>query len=444
MEMGLAQRQTLHIAMTQELQQAISILQYSAQELTSFLEMKAMENPLIQLESPMVKSNDTYDARIRSRKTNGSDSNQDKWLEQIADSSEHLADYLISQLIMEALPNGEKRLAKQLIYQLDKNGYLGVSLEEVAMINNVDIKAVQKCLAIIQGLDPAGVAARSLQECLLLQVKRRKDVPELVITLLEKDFNNFAERKWKEIAQKRSVRLTDIQAAADYIKTLHPRPGAAFTNERPQYIVPDLILQMDKDGLELQVCEHHIPKITYETDYYTRMKNYADERVNQFLGEKRQDYRWIMNSLEQRKLTLMKVGTAIVNIQKDFFLKGPRYLRPLTMSELAQMIDVHESTVSRAVRGKYIQTPKGTFELKIFFSQALQVSHHEDGEQASASQAKAMIEELVKKENKSKPLSDQRIVEQLQADGMALSRRTVAKYREQLGIPSSTKRKRYV
>lgn len=323
MEMGLAQRQTLQITMTQELQQAITILQYSAQELTSFLEMKAMENPLIQLESPIVKLIDMRNERVRSRNSNHTESDRDKWLEQIADTSDNLSDYLLSQLGMEALSVGERNFAEQLIYHLDKNGYLTISLEEAARINNIDQGTAEKCLTFIQSLDPPGVAARSLQECLLLQVRRIEGMPKLVTALLESDFADFAERKWKAIADRRSVSLADIQAAADLIKKLNPRPGAQFNTERSHYVIPDLILQMNGGKLELQLCEKHMPTITYQSDYYKQMASRGDQQVNQFLGEKRQDFHWLMNSLEQRRMTLIKVGTAILDIQKDFFLKRP-------------------------------------------------------------------------------------------------------------------------
>ncbi|MEK3889271.1 RNA polymerase factor sigma-54 [Bacillus sp. FSL K6-3431] len=442
MEIGLVQRQTLNVTMTQKLQQAISILQYSTQELTSFLEMKAMENPLINIESSAVEPVDTRDT-IVSRKTTNIESDRNKWLEQIANSSENLADYLLSQLIMEALSIIEINIAKRLIYNLDMNGYLTISLEDVAAITNANQDEAEKCLHLIQSLDPPGIAARTLQECLLLQVERKKDMPKLVTTLLTNFFKDFAEREWKYISSKLSVSLTDIQKAADLIRKLNPRPGSQFISEQPQYVVPDLILKISKGKMKLELCEKGMPTITYQADYYSKMISRGDRQVNRFLNEKKQDYYWILNSLEQRRITLMKVGTAILQAQNDFFLKGLRFLRPLTMKELARSIDMHESTVSRVVRGKYIQTPSGMFELRMFFSQALQTNDNRGGDVASAIQAKTMIEELVQKENKSKPLSDQKIVEELSKKGMELSRRTVAKYREQLGILSSTKRKRY-
>lgn len=442
LEMGLTQRQTLTITMTQELQQAIAILQYSAQELTTFLEMKAMENPLIQLETPYMIDHGFYG--YSKRKTTYSEPDQKKWLEQIAETPRNLADYLFSQIRMEALSELQRELTKQFIYNLDENGYLNVLLEEVAAEFKTDLNTVNECLSIVQSLDPPGVAARSLQECLQLQVRRKNDVHDLVTTLLTEYFTEFAERKWKSIAAKINVSLADIQSASDFIKTLDPRPGSHFTSDSPQYVTPDLILEMKGGRMVLQLCEHHLPVVTYQSDYYSQMVSYGDSQVKAFLKEKKQDFHWIMNSLEQRRATLIKVGTAILEAQPDFFEGSHRILRPLTMKELAQKIDVHESTVSRTVRGKYMQTPFGMYELKMFFSHALQTSDSLEGEQASASQAKAIIEEMIQAENKNNPLSDQRIAEIMMKRGLALSRRTVAKYREQLRIPSSVKRKRFI
>lgn len=443
MEPALLQKQTLNLTMTQELQQAITILQYTAHELTAFLEMKEMENPLIQLETPIVQSVDPRYDMVRKRKITNHEHDQKKWLEQMAEPNENLADHLFSQLVMKALSVQQRKLAEQFIYNLDPNGYLTISLEEAAAAVQASIVEAEYVLEIIQSLEPAGIAARSLQECLLIQSKRKKNAPALVLDLLSGFFNEFAEKKWKYLSEQLSVSLQDIQKAADFITTLDPRPGIQFDHERPQYVIPDLILEIKDGKLELQLFERHLPDIRYQSDYYNTMSQVADDKVKQFLNDKRQDYRWIVRSIEQRKQTLMKVGMAILDEQQDFFLKGPSYLKPLTLKDVAEKIDVHESTVSRAIRGKYIQTPNGMHELKKFFSQALQTGANSDTEQASAAQAKALIEAMIEKEDKKKPLSDQLIADRLKEKGLKLSRRTVAKYREQLRIPSSTKRKRY-
>lgn len=444
MEPALLQKQTLNLTMTQELQQAITILQYTAQELTAFLEMKEMENPLIQLETPIVRSVDPRFDRVKKRKVTNPENDQMKWLEQMAEPAEGLADHLYSQLVMKALSRLQYSLVEQYIYNLDTNGYLMTTVEEAAQACGTSIEEAQHVLHTIQSLEPAGIAARSLQECLVIQAERQEDVPQLAHTLLKHHFNDFAEKKWKLLSEQLGVSLQEIQHAADFITTMNPRPGAAFDHhERPQYVIPDLILEINDGQLELQLFERHLPAIHYQRDYDDELSGAADVQVKQYLNDKRQDYRWIMRSIEQRKQTLMKVGMAILEEQQDFFLKGPSHLKPLTLRDVADKVGVHESTVSRAVRGKYMQTPSGMYELKKFFSQALQPSVGSAGEQASAGQAKMLIKALIDEENKGKPLSDQAIADTLQHKGLSLSRRTVAKYREQLQIPSSTKRKRY-
>lgn len=254
----------------------------------------------------------------------------------------------------------------------------------------------------------------------------------------------FADRKWKPLSKRLGVEINEIQWAADYIKTLNPRPGAAYHSEQAQYIVPDLIVTLENDTIELDLFQKHLPNVQFQKDYYKMMSSYKDQQVKHFLKEKTQDYQWIMRSLRQRKETLLKVGMAIIQKQYDFFLKGPEYLKPLTMKEISEEINVHESTVSRAVREKFIQTPFGTYELRYFFSTSIMKSNSIDEEdQASAQQVKMRISHLIEQENKLKPLSDQGIADDLKNEGIIISRRTVAKYRDQLNIPSSSKRKRF-
>ncbi|GIN85386.1 RNA polymerase sigma-54 factor [Heyndrickxia sporothermodurans] len=443
LKFGLYQQQALKLTMTQELKQAIELLQYSAQELSSFLEMKATENPLIQLENTNVKYMDIRFDGAKKRKSKNIERDDKQWLDQIAQTSMSLHDYLFIQVSLKTLSKEEKKLLTYLINNLDGNGYLTVSTDEAAKLYDISIAQVSHCLEVLQTFEPAGVGARNLKECLLLQINRKKNYQPIVKDILENYFIEFADRKWKLIAKKLEVDLNDIQLAADYIKTLDPRPGSAYYQEKPQYIVPDLIATIENGNIELNMFNNHLPKVQFQKDYYTMMSSYKDSHVKQFLKEKTQDYHWIMKSLQQRNETLMKVGMTIIQKQYDFFLKGPAYVKPLTMKELSNEIGVHESTVSRAVRDKYIQTPFGTYELRFFFSSSLMKTSDMDDEQASALQVKTMISQLIDKEDKTKPLSDQAIADGLKKDGIIISRRTVAKYRDQLNILSSSKRKRY-
>jgi RNA polymerase sigma-54 factor len=426
---GLWQQQSLRLAMTQELTQAIALLQYSAQELTSFLENKALENPLLKVGIPA----------FRARRTQAKD--EMDWIEQIADKTFCLEDYLLSQLNIKNMTTPQMRLIKKLIKNLDESGYIAEDLHDLAKNNHIPIEQMEAALAVIQTLDPAGIGARSLQECLTIQVKRGHPKNELAFTIMTKFFTPFVERKWKMISKELDISLKEIQDVFDLVKLLNPKPCGEFSTTPTSYIFPDAIIESTDMGLTVRLYNDLIPKVSFNDKYYKKFSSNADHQVCQFLNDKFQDYQWIVKSIEQRKETLTRVITKIIEMQPDFFRKGPHFLKPLTMKEIAQELDVHESTISRAVREKYVQTPVGTFSLKTFFSSMIQTVSEES---TSSSQVKNALSILIEQENKQNPLSDQEIVSLLKnKEGMVVSRRTVAKYRGQLGIPSSSKRKRF-
>lgn len=426
---GLWQQQTLKMTMTQELSQAIALLQYSAQELTEFLENKALENPLF-----MIKNK-----AIRTRKK--SDKDKTYWIEQIADKTFSLEEYLLSQLDIKKYAKRQLKVIQHLIHSLDENGYFRGDIHEIASKLDVSISLVEECLKIIQALEPVGVGARGLQECLLIQLKKNNPTNKLAQTIMAEYFLPFAEKKWKMISNELQVTMKDIQHVFDQLQELNPKPCAKFSDYPTSYIAPDVIIESTHSGLVVRLCEDFLPKVGLNEQYYHHFSNSGDIQVNRFLREKYQDYQFIMRSMDQRKETLTRVVGQIVENQPDFFYKGPEYLRPMTMKEVASQLNVHESTVSRAVREKYVQTPVGTYPLKFFFTSFIQTVSDEN---TSSSQVKNVISLLIEKENKLKPYSDQEIVDYLKSsEGMIVSRRTIAKYRDQLGIPSSSKRKRF-
>jgi RNA polymerase sigma-54 factor len=441
---GLWQKQTLKLAMTQELSQAIALLQYSAQELAAFLEAKSMENPLIQVDFKNIKNFDTNMDRTRKTQKRTFERDQKNLIDQIgSQETETLEDYLLSQLnLLDATPE-EKQILHALAASIDENGYLIIERETMAKRFGVSEELVDEAIETLQALDPAGIAAKDLQECLYLQLERKPFSPdnELAIKIITEHFLLFAEKKWKAIAKMLEVDIKDIQKVHDYIQQLNPKPGAIFQREKPAYIVPDVVVRRDGDELTVSVFDALIPKISFNEGYFQQLSSHQDKEVNKFLQEKHGDFQWIQRSLEQRKETLLKVSMKIIEKQKEFFLIGPSHLNAMTMREVAEELDIHESTVSRTVREKYMQTPSGTYELKSFFTSALQTT---ENDQASSQKVKAAIELIIKEENKQKPISDQEIVSILkEREGMVVSRRTVAKYRDQLGIPSSSKRKRF-
>ncbi|MCM3691687.1 RNA polymerase factor sigma-54 [Neobacillus niacini] len=435
---GLWQQQTLKLAMTQELTQAIALLQYSAQELSSFLENKALENPLLQVENNNIQPINPLIDRNRRKQTRNT---ENEWIEQIAAKSSSIEEHLLNQLNLHKYSSIQLKIIRHLIQNLDVNGYLTSEPEEIAHQLGVNLELVEESIIVIQALEPAGIGARDLQECLIIQVERENLKDDLALRILTDYFVLFAEKKWKQIAKELETSLQKIQEVFDTIQQLNPRPGALLDQENASYIIPDVIIERVGNKFSVRLCDDIIPKVSFNDHYYQKFNATGDSQVGRFLQEKLQDYQWILKSIEQRKETLTRVAGVMVEKQNLFFQKGREYLVPMTMKEIAVELDIHESTVSRAVKGKYVQTPAGTFSLKSFFTSTIQTVSNEN---TSSSQVKDAIAAMIEKENKQRPLSDQEIVERLKStQGIVVSRRTIAKYRDQLGIYSSSKRKRF-
>jgi RNA polymerase sigma-54 factor len=435
---GLWQQQSLKLAMTQELTQAIALLQYSAQELSSFLENKALENPLLQVENNHIQPINPLIDRNRRKHTK---STENDWIEQIAAKSTSNEDQLLNQLNLRKYSSIQLKIIKYLIENLDVNGYLTSGPEEIAHLLGVQLELVEESIIVIQTLEPAGIGARNLQECLLIQLERENLKDDMALTILTYYFIPFAEKKWKQIAKELQIPLQKIQEIFDTIQQLNPRPGALLEKENASYIIPDAIVERFGDGFSVRLCDDILPKISFNDHYYQKLTTTKDSQVSRFLQEKVQDYQWIMKSIEQRKETLTRVVGKIVEKQTSFFENGKEYIVPMTMKEVAGELEIHESTVSRAVKEKFVQTPIGTFPLKSFFTSTIQTVSNES---TSSSQVKNVIASMINSEDKQHPLSDQEIVEKLKtSQGIVVSRRTVAKYRDQMGIASSSKRKRF-
>jgi len=292
-------------------------------------------------------------------------------------------------------------------------------------------------------LDPPGVGARNLKECLLLQIENDDNAPKNASAIINDDFEAFADRKWEKIAQHLGITLAEIQTVFDYVRTLSPAPGAAYDQSEVGYIIPDLIVSSQGEKIEVKATKYTQPKVEFKQEYYDSLASKNDSEIKDYLAQKQKDYEHLYNDLLQRGQTILRVGQEIISYQADFFLKDTHPLKPLLLRDVAHKLQLHESTISRAVNGKYLQTSFGIFELKHFFSQAVNYQTDASGELVSADAVHKYISELIAKENKQKPLSDQKISDLLKAKQLNVSRRTVAKYREQLKIPSSSKRKRF-
>ena len=426
MEMGLYQQQRLKLAMTPELNQAIALLQYPAIELAAYIDEKALENPLIE---PV----EEYPGN------SGRASDDTLWINQISEETVTLISYLRGQIPFKVLTDKEEEILVFLIDNIDENGYLRISLEEARSIKNICEEDWDVALSILQALEPEGVGARSLNECLLLQARRKLDFHPLLEKVLIDYFDLLVDRKWKQLAKLIGVTVTEIQSIFDLIQQYNPKPGASFITVTSPYSMPDVSVSFIKEIPVVKIFSIRSFKTNEPAPFFDHT---SDDLTKRYMNQKRIEVNWLKKAIEQREDTLKRITHALVERQFTFFQTGNTIdLKPLTMKEIAKMVDVHESTVSRAIKDKMIETPFGTFDMKRFFSNGLAT---EQVEQSSSEQVKQEIVRFIKDEQKTAPLSDQAIADLLQKTlGVLISRRTIAKYRNQLKIPSSSKRIRY-
>lgn len=418
-----SQKQTL----TPKLLQGVQLLQLSREELLSYLNQKALDNPLIEVHTKKKEETDYIPTPTRSQQDLG-------W---VPDTEQSLREFVTEQVLLSYRDTYLREMIFWWINQLDENGYVSVTLEEAAKETGADRIQMLDALTLLQQLEPAGVGARHLQECLMLQTERLDDAPAIAYLVLEDSFNDFAERKWDRIAKRYSVSLADIQEVYDFVQRLSASPGAPFKQYVPSLVIPELILTRENGELQVKESTHGTILLHYKEKYVKQLESYEDTEVNRYLEKKKQEYDVLQKNLELRGETILRVGAAIVEKQKDFFLNTRASLAPLQRKELAEELGLHESTISRAVQDTYIQTDNGVYELTTFFSRKQAAT----GE--STDSVQQALQQLVEEEDKKKPLSDQKLVDHLTAKGFDISRRTVAKYRTQLHIPSSSKRKRY-
>ncbi|MFC6180454.1 RNA polymerase factor sigma-54 [Lactiplantibacillus daowaiensis] len=431
------QRQSQKLAMTQRLQQSIQMLQFNVEELRDFLTQKALENPLIDVDT-------NWNANHASLTAAQNMPSHDDFIERVSTSNQHsLFEYLLDQIHLTMRDTPLRKIVLHLIEYVDVNGYLKVDEQQVMTDMQATPIELLDAITLLQQLDPPGVGARNLQEALMLQTENDDAAPNLAYIILEENFDALVNRQWEKLAKQYRVELADISSVYDYVRTLSPTPGAAVGQETTGYIFPDLVVTNRQGKLALKTASMAQPVVKFQGNYYQQMNQHSDREVTEYLKEKKSEYEWIASSLQQREATIFRVGTVIIERQADFFLEKQTTLKPLLLRDVAQQLQVHESTISRSINGKYIQTDFGMFELKRFFTKAVS-KRPTDGELVSADSIQHRIVTLINQENKEKPLSDQKIVQILKTENIELSRRTVAKYRENLNIPSSSKRKQYL
>ena len=450
---GLTIEQTQKLTMTPELIQAIRILQFSTQELDSFVQEELLENPVLEIDGKR-KDDKTIDIDIQEKiKEDYNDEESYKQWERSSDREEYsyeqfvskeetLEDSLLLQLTFSKLKGYDLKIGRYIVEAIDENGYLTTPVEQIAAIFKTDSGKIDTILDVIQTFEPIGVGARNLKECLIIQLAAKGLLDEVTEYIILNHLEDLGNNKLNKIAKAVGIPVTQVQMVGDIIRTLEPKPGRSFAGgESVKYIVPDVFVEKMDDEYVVTNNESSVPHIMV-SPYYNSLAREAknDEELSKYITDKFNAALWLIKSIEQRKKTIYNVANAVVQHQKEFFDKGSKYIKTLTLKEVADGIGMHESTVSRSVNGKYMQTPRGVFEIKYFFSGGIT---GQDGTGVSSNSIKTIIKEIIDGENPSKPYSDQDIVGILSEKGIEISRRTVAKYREGMNILSSSKRRRY-
>ncbi|GHC20070.1 RNA polymerase factor sigma-54 [Aidingimonas halophila] len=468
MKPSLQLRVGTQLTMTPQLQQAIALLQLSTLDLRQEIQQALESNPMLELDEAYGEQ-DVADAP------------EDQWASEIPDeltvdsewsdtyqdfasspgtgsaegpdfdrnaSGQSLHDHLRWQLAMTDLDERERLIAESLIDAVDGNGYLNGGLDDIgeglreAGLNGLKQTDIEQVLLRLQQFEPTGVFARDLRECLMLQLGTFSDDTPLLpqAKRLVRQFLEALGANDRKLL-KRRLRLDDIQldTVIELVRNLDPRPGQAFDDSRSDYVIPDLIAYHREDGWHIELNPDALPKMRIQPDYAAMIKRADKSEDNTFMKQHLQEARWLLKSLSSRNDTLLRVGSEIMARQMEFLEHGEEAMKPLVLADIAQKVDMHESTISRVTTQKFIHTPRGVFELKYFFS-----SHvgNDGGDLHSSTAIRARIKKLISDEPPRKPLSDNKLVQALADDGIQVARRTVAKYREAMGIPPSSERKR--
>jgi RNA polymerase sigma-54 factor len=479
------------LVMTPQLQQAIKLLQMSRMELVETVHQELLENPVLEdvrevvegggngangAEAPVASLEQVIAADekkqvegTREADKKASEIDWDRYIENHAmqapmpgggvyrggseelpsleatlTKTEDLVDHLEWQIRMSDLVEDERRFAALVVGNLDDRGYLtmeGVEPQDVvpklAAEAEIDPEDAEEVLKVIQTFDPIGVAARSLSECLLVQA-RHFGMDQLVITVLEEHLADLERRNYQAVAKKLNVELEEIYDVAQVIAELEPRPARNFITSEPQYIVPDVWVHKVGDKYFVVANDDGMPKLKISGFYRSAMK--GDAEAKEYIQNKLRSAQWLIRSIDQRRKTIERVTECIVDKQREFFERGIEFLKPMILRDVAEEVGMHESTISRVTSNKYVATPRGVFELKFFFNSAIKRDAEDDIASESVKQA---IKRICDAEDQKHPHSDQKIVELLAKEKIVIARRTVAKYREMLGILSSSKRKKY-
>jgi RNA polymerase sigma-54 factor len=477
----LIQGTVQQMILTPKMQQAIEILQLSSLELEQYIEQQLTDNVMLEEEISQNEEAETstpeeqaqpeeppqteesqddgevdrnLDAELESLMSSYSDytyegrdfsvSSEDGkrgFIENTAAEAESMTKNLIGQLSLSTDDPIEQKIGEWIISEIDKRGYFSSSLEEGAERLGVEPAEVERVLKLIQTFTPVGIGARDLRECLLIQLEASHEDQPLLKKIVENHLEQLAKKQYPKIAQALKITVQEVQELGTAIATLEPIPGRFFGDHEVIYIQPDVVVKKVDNEYVVYINDDGLPRLRISPFYRKLLKEYKDNpKTKEYIRDKLRSAQWLVKNIQQRKETILKVAQNIVDVQKDFFDRGITHLKPLTLKEIAERIGMHESTVSRVTTNKYMETPRGIFELKYFFSSGIGSTY---GETASSTSVKEMIRTLIDNEDKRKPLSDQKITELLNRRGLNIARRTAAKYREELGVLSSKYRREY-
>ena len=452
MELKLEQKQSQ--ILSPMMIQSMAVLQMGSQELLDFVEQTLQGDPVLESEEHVERRREEGELLQRKLEWLESSDRQNSFYYRQDDEDRPLDPFGVSE-------DGEDTLYGHLLFQLqgmdlepdvraaaifvaeslNRSGWLDEPLEELTQASGLSQSTLEEGLRLIQSLDPAGVGARTLSECLSLQLCREHPQDILALRIVQDGLEALARNQYGLLARRLSADTGAVRSACAHIRTLNPRPGAGFADrEAPSYITPDLVVVWQYDHFEVAPNDRLFPSLHLNHTYTQMLQEHPEQEVQDYLTDKVRQAKWVISTIEQRRSTLLSCAQCILRNQEAFFRLGPGHLSPMLLSDVAAEMGVHESTVSRAIKDKYLQCDQGVYPLYYFFSRKL----GDEGEEGtSPSAAKALLRRLVDEEDKRHPLSDQKLCERMEEEGCRLSRRTVAKYREELNIPNTSGRKQY-
>jgi RNA polymerase sigma-54 factor len=468
------QRLSLQTILAPQLQQSLHLLQVPTLELRSLVQQELQQNPLLEevsSDEPRVEV-ETSDEDAAAKAKDDAEFKQEfetltkldeEWREYFAQTSsfgarskedeqqrqhffdsivqqESLQQHLLAQLDFVSISEEERKVAELVIGSINDDGYLLTPVEELAVSSGVSLEELGPAIELVQTFHPIGVGARNLKECLLIQLDRLGKSESIEAVLVNKHLDDLGRRRYPEIAKTMDLTVEQVQNLASFISTLEPKPGRMFTTEQQQYVAADVVVQRVNADYVVLLNNEQIPHLRISNTYKQLMADEHAVEARDYIRDKIRAGKFLIKSIHQRQQTIHNIACVIVERQREFLDRGIAFLRPLTMAQVAEVVGVHETTVSRAVANKYMQTPQGLYEMKYFFTPGFETA---SGLAMSNTSVKEEIAQLIEREDQSRPLSDQEVVAVLKEKGIPIARRTVAKYRNELNILPSNLRKRY-